>query len=557
MPSTAQTISVTGCLVLDAALMPQFRAGIAAAAEIADAVIASLRRAPAAQQRVRALVAGARKHVMVALPGDGATAVVLHGQGEDDSVLFDFVASVDFAAAILRHFLTSPFEALTVVDDKAIVRFVSPVHERFFGLDPGAAIGRPATAVIENTRLPEVVRSGRAEIGQVQEMRGVRRVVSRFPIHAEGRVVGAIGQVMFREPEQLHALSRELAKLRSEVAFYKRELSGLRGRAAGLDRIVGTSDATRQLKQDIAKLAPLDVPVLLLGESGTGKELAAQALHELSPRHGAAMVLVNASALPASLVESELFGYEPGAFTGADRKGRKGKVAQADSGTLFLDEIGDMPLELQPKLLRVLQDGTYERVGGERPQQSDFRLVTATNRDLAAMARDGSFRLDLYYRISAVTLRLAPLRERPEDIPALVQRFVEDHARRFGRPVRGISPQALAWLKEQPWPGNVRELLHAIERAAIFCEGAEIGLADLEPAPRRGSGGAAPQPTAMAAPAGGVRAAQAAVELAMIRDALARLGGNKKRAAEALGISRAHLYKRLGEMKPDEGAKNG
>ncbi len=330
--------------------------------------------------------------VVVVLPSSDATVLVAMERDSRDA-LFEFVGAVDFAGDILAHFLMNPFEALAVVDKEAIIRYMSPVHERFFGLRAGGGVGRHTTEVIENSRLHHVVETGKSEIGLLHEMRGVTRVVARHPIrNSRGELVGAIGQIMFKGPEQLQALSNEVLKLKSEVAYYRRELSDLRNRSYGLDQMVGESAAMQRLKQQIVKVAPLDVPVLLTGESGTGKELAAHAIHKLSPRRDETMVMVNAAALPSTLVESELFGYEAGSFTGAERKGRKGKIEQADNGTLFFDEVGDMPAEVQVKLLRVLQDGSFQRVGGNDLKRSNFRLISASNRNFEAMIAEGTFR---------------------------------------------------------------------------------------------------------------------------------------------------------------------
>src|SRR5690606_4232315 len=216
------------------------------------------------------------------------------------------------------------------------------------------------------------------------------------------------------------------------------ERSNIQHNSYGLEQMIGKSDAIMQLKSDIEKVAPMHVPVLIVGESGTGKELAAHAIHGLSSRYKNRMIFVNAAALPSSLVESELFGYESGAFTGADKSGRKGKFEQADKTSLVFDEIGDMSAETQVKLLRVLQDGLFERVGGNRVCHSDFRLICASNRNFQEMINDGSFRLDLYYRISGVTIRMPSLRERLDDIPALVSSFLAAFATRHRMPVKRV-----------------------------------------------------------------------------------------------------------------------
>ena len=251
----------------------------------------------------------------------------------------------------------------------------------------------------------------------------MERIVSRIPIKRGDEVIGAFGRVMFKGLGQLEKIMRRINMLEGEVEYYRREAAVLRDRSYGLESLIGDSPAMRKLRSEIIKLAPLEMPILVIGESGTGKELVAHALHRLSPRRDAAMVAVNAAALPATLVESELFGYEAGAFTGANKKGHKGKFEQAAGGTIFLDEIGDMPLDVQVKLLRVLQERTVERIGSYRPQEVDFRMIAATNGDLRRLVTENKFRLDLYYRISAVVIEMPPLRARISDIPELAHLF--------------------------------------------------------------------------------------------------------------------------------------
>ncbi len=561
-----------GVLVLAGDGSTWFATGAATNPRVAQAVAAAASARPGADGGLFTVELGEDAWSVVRVGSREASAFVLFERGETD-VLFDFAASVDFAADILRHLLTNPYEALTVVDREGYLRFVSPIHERFFGLRRGEAAGKYVTDVIENTRLHEVVRTGKAEIGQVQQMRGTSRVVSRLPVlDAEGKVVAAIGQVMFKGPDQLQQLSAEVVRLKSEVSYYQRALSSWPPHRHGLDRIIGQGPAIRRLKDQIMRIAPLNVPVLLVGESGTGKELVAHAIHLLSTRSAESMVMVNAAAIPATLVESELFGYEPGAFTGAERKGRRGKFEQAHGGTLFFDEIGDMPVEIQVKLLRVLQDGSFERVGGDKPRVSDFRLVSASNRDFQAMIDKGDFRLDLFYRISAVTLHLPPLRERLEDVELLANQALYDFALRHSTRQKTLAPDVVPFLQRQSWPGNVRQLMHAVETAAIFADSDVITVDDFStvvraddgqpcaPAPvappaAAPSGAQPPLPVAepepeAAAPAGAatVRATLSHVEEQLIRDALKLYGGNKKRVAQELGISRSYLYKKLGTM---------
>ena len=264
---------------------------------------------------------------------DGGTLVAFSEPWSE--TVMRFFLSVDFAHDILHHILTDPFEALNIVDADGNIVFLSPTHEKFLGFEEGESEGQPVRDVIPNTRLHQVVQTGIAEVGQIQRFKGYERVVSRHPIRHDGEIVGAIGRIMFKGPEQVEALSRRINVLEQEIATYRLESAEQRKSDQVLETIVGQSVAIRSLRDQIRKIAPLDIPVLIQGESGTGKELVAQALHRLSPRHDGPLITVNAAALPASLVESELFGYEPGSFTGADRKGRKGKFEQADKGTIF------------------------------------------------------------------------------------------------------------------------------------------------------------------------------------------------------------------------------
>jgi transcriptional regulator with PAS, ATPase and Fis domain len=486
--------------------------------------------------------------VLLAPATEGELIVISHAPGDP---LLHFVGSVNFAWDIIQYLLTDPHDAMTIVDNEARLVFISPIHEAFFGLKLGEGNGKPVEQVIENTRLHEVVATGKADVGAIQRMQGADRVVSRVPIKRDGRVLGAIGRVMFKGPQQLEALSRRIKDLEGELEFYKRETETLRARDYGLEAIIGRSPAVQRLRAQIAKVAALEIPVLIRGESGTGKELVAHALHQLSPRRDRSMINVNAAALPSNLVESELFGYEAGAFTGADKKGRKGKFEQAEGGTIFLDEIGDTPLDVQVKLLRVLQDRIVERVGGDSARTVDFRLVSATNQDLQSMVERGAFRLDLFYRISPIVIELPPLRERLDDIPLLVSKFLQDFAYRHARPVSGISPEALAELTERPWPGNIRQLQHEIERALVFSDGVMIGVEDLSDLPRRSQSASGPtvQPNRQRE----LKHVVSEVQNEQIREAIATCGGNKKKAAANLGISRSFLYKRLAEIETQDG----
>jgi two-component system NtrC family response regulator len=310
--------------------------------------------------------------------------------------------------------------------------------------------------------------------------------------------------------------------------------------------VIAMSESMMRVCRMIEKVAPTNATALLLGESGTGKELLAQALHALSPRAGQSFVAINCAAIPDTLLESELFGYEKGAFTGAVRQ-TPGKFEMADAGTLFLDEIGDMPLPLQAKLLRFLQDRVIERIGGRERIPVDVRIVCATNKDLPVLIERNDFRQDLFYRISEVTVRIPPLRERPGDAVVIAQAVMERRGREHGRSLRGFAPDALKAIQAYPWPGNIRELENRINGAVIMAEGKYIGADDL------GLPADSPELEWL-----NLRSARQRAESEAIRQALAVASGNLSKAAELLGITRPTLYDLLdknGINVPDRAAE--
>ncbi len=326
-----------------------------------------------------------------------------------------------------------------------------------------------------------------------------------------------------------------------EMARLSEENRRLRLQATPAREIVGRSEAVQRLREQLRMVAPTNASVLITGENGTGKELVARALHAFSNRSHKPFVEVNCAAIPEDLIESELFGHEKGSFTGATSR-RQGKFDLAHEGTLFLDEIGDMSLKTQAKILRILEEQRFERVGGSRPIQVDVRVVAATNKNLAEEIQRGAFREDLYHRINVIPLHVLPLRERREDIPLLAKHFLQELARENDAPAKTLSPKALEALTNQPWPGNVRELKNFVWRLAILTPGPQIELADLH---------LTPQP---AAAAGGLdrlleiadfREARALFEKEYLRRQLEECGGSVSNLAEKIGLERSHLYRKL------------
>ena len=347
------------------------------------------------------------------------------------------------------------------------------------------------------------------------------------------------------EPEELELLVAKAA----ESSALRRENRRLKAQLAGtfsVQGMVGKSQAVREVVAVAERVASSDVPVLVEGESGTGKDVLARTIHQLSRRAQGPYLALNMSAIPENLAESELFGHEKGAFSGAD-EARPGFFAEAEGGTLFLDEIGLMPAPLQPKLLRVLQDGEYIPVGSRKPRKANARVVAATNEDLRRNVQEGRFREDLYYRIRVVSLRLPPLRERREDIPPLVEHLVKKHALRLGRPPLEPDAEAMRALHDHSWPGNIRELEHALERALLLARGDRLVLADFPPeiAAR----------AAEVAGEGRYRAARDAWERKYLEDLLREAGGSVAKASELAGLHRSTLYEKLARYGLVEGGK--
>jgi two-component system NtrC family response regulator len=360
------------------------------------------------------------------------------------------------------------------------------------------------------------------------------RIIAMTEYNARELAVAAVGlgaADFYHKPLDAGVLSivvRRAFRIREleEENWRLREQTG----SMALEGIIGVSDTMRSLCRAIEKVAPTNATVLLLGDSGTGKELLARALHRLSTRAHQPFVAINCAAIPDTLLESELFGYEKGAFTGAAKR-TLGRLESADHGTVFLDEIGEIPASLQAKLLRFLQERSVERIGGRTPIPLDLRIICATNRNLEAQIGSGGFRDDLYYRISEVTVRVPPLRERQGDSLLLAQFLLQEMAERFGKPTRGLAPDAIRAIQKHPWPGNVRELENRIKGAVIMAEGAVVTASDL----------GLQDPTEDLEYLN-LRVARQRAEVQAVRHALAIAGGNLSRAAELLGVTRPTVY---------------
>ncbi len=385
-----------------------------------------------------------------------------------------------------------------------------------------------------------VLRDGRAEMGELCQLgpgNALPVIVNRIPVRdSQGRLAGMVSQAIFNDPEELKKLSSKIEHLGHTLNQYKRRIKASLSPQYSLRSILGESAPMRRLKRQVQSYAQLDAPVLILGATGAGKELFAHALHAESPRAEGPLVSINCAAIPKDLFESELFGYARGAFSGAHQDGKIGQIELADKGTLFLDEIGEMPTEIQAKLLRVLESRSICRVGSVNARHVDFRLVAATNRNLSAMLSTGSFREDLYYRINTFVLEIPPLRERADDILPIARYVLS----RMGLEHLSFSPEAEAAMLAFSWPGNVRQLHNAVVHAATMRQGDLIEVGDFPPDTL---------PSANlplhAVPAGDLSDIMADAEAVIIRKVLTEQGGNVSRTARTLHIARTTLYEKL------------
>ena len=433
-------------------------------------------------------------------------------------------------------------EGTVIVDRDANIVWMNERYARRFGL-PSAevAIGKPCESVIPGSLLREVVRTGRPILLDMQDTSKEPLVVMRLPIHDDaGVVIGAIGFALFDELRSLSPMLKRYMSMQEELAS-TRSLLRARQTRYNFAHFIGTSAASLEVKRRARRSASTESPVLLLGETGTGKELLAQAIHNASPRAHKAFVSINSAAIPESLLEAEFFGTAPGAFTGADRKGRAGKLQIAQGGTLFLDEIGDMPLPLQSKLLRVLQEKEFEPVGSNEVIQSDVRVIAATSTDLEAAIKRGEFRADLYYRLNVLPIQVPPLRDRLDDVPALSEAILEEL-----RSQHELHHEALELLGQHAWPGNIRELRNVLERAALLSDDLRLTTADIRAAigtftPVERVAPLTIEPLAHET----FSAARERFDRQLIETTLAQCGGKVIEAAARLGLGRSTLYKKM------------
>ena len=490
----------------------------------------------------------------------------------NDSLPRDAQSILELAARSMFDQFANASEGMLLVDRQARVVWVNEQYKRFLpalGFDRVEDfVGHPVASVVQNTQMHHVLETGKPILIDLLTNMAGTFVVSRIPLRdSAGEVIGALGIVLFDHAEtslqplvgKFALLQRDLDDARRELATQrvsqrKQQGSNPRQSRYTFASFVGTSAAAVEVKRQARRAAQTASPVLLLGETGTGKELLAHAIHAASVRADGPFISLNIAAVPDTLLEAEFFGVAPGAYTGAEKKGREGKFRLAHGGTLFLDEIGDMPLALQAKLLRALQEGEIEPLGSNQLLPFDARVIAATSRDLTRLVREGLFREDLFYRLNVLPIRVPPLRDRREDIPALVEVLGEDMGLRSGTQPPELSSEALALLAAQRWRGNIRELRNVLEQATMRSDSHQISEPQLASVLRE-SGMEAPVLVALtkpeelappvAAPLRPLAEQVAELERQAIAAVMAAAKGNKVAAAKMLGISRAKLYERL------------
>ncbi|WP_462410133.1 sigma-54 interaction domain-containing protein [Neobacillus sp. Marseille-QA0830] len=447
-------------------------------------------------------------------------------------------------------------ERLVIVDHNGIILYINEGYCEFIGTTVKEAVNRPVQDVIENSRMHIVAQSGQKELAAVQKINGSEMIANRFPIFENGELVGAVGSVMFRNPEEWLMYKTKIQNLVEELNYYQAKVQrDLRSKYSFND-LIGSSPAFLAVKKLAERVSGSNSSVLLNGESGTGKELFAHAIHNSSVRASSPFVAINCSSIPEHLLESELFGYEEGAFTGAKKGGKMGQFEIANGGTLFLDEIGDMPLSMQSKLLRVLQEMELHRVGGHKPIPVDVRIIAATHRDLEKLVEEGDFRQDLYYRLNVIKMDIPPLKERKEDIPYIAKALLEKLEPKFYRKGLEISDAVMQRLIQHSWPGNIRELENVLERSINVLDGKTVQLIHLplylrdheskekeeNDGPSCANSLFSPNPSSIPLAVQPLKETLAQVERQAIIKALAQANGNKIEAAKLLKVSKTSFY---------------
>jgi transcriptional regulator with PAS, ATPase and Fis domain len=455
----------------------------------------------------------------------------------------------DYISEILKNAIDSMY-CTVITDEKANIVYLSKSYRHLLGVSNDFALGKPITDIIPNSRIPHVLRSGTETIGDIFQLKnGMLSVCNKVFIRDEhDKIIGVLSNATIGL-DQVDELNNRIKKLEAENTRYKREVQKLKMSKYSIESIISTSDTMKNIKTVITKIANSPISVLITGETGTGKELFANAIHMLSGRADSKYVKINCAAIPKELLESELFGYEDGAFSGALKGGKIGKFELANNGTILLDEIGEMPMALQSKLLRVLQEQEIERVGSLKPIKLNVRVICATNQNIEEQVKSGKFREDLYYRINVMELKIPPLRDRLVDIPELCSYFIDKINESHGLGISDISTEAMSLFYRYTWPGNVRELEHVLERACFLKGSGQLEASDFDFLLSKILKDGAPElPENLETTLEDVKSK---AEKERIINALFEVKGSKTKAAALLGINRSVLYGKLKKYEID------
>lgn len=441
---------------------------------------------------------------------------------------------------------TEQVGGVSIFDLEGRYVYVNHIWEEVQGRTLNEVKGVQVEKIVPNSLVRQVLRTEQPMLGfPVLDESSKIWVINYCPLFVEGQLMGCAMVSIFNDKKQTTKLISTLQKLTEQISFYQRTLGDLQGAKYNINNIIGETDCMRELRRQIQQAAAAHSNVLIEGETGCGKELVAHSIHSMSARAMNPFVKLNCAAIPLELAESELFGYDSGAFTGAKKEGRKGKFEQANTGSLFLDEINQLPYAIQPKLLRTLQEREIERVGGSGSISLDMRIIAATNQSLEQLIVKNEFREDLYYRLNVLKIRVPPLRERLEDIPLLARHYIRLLNGELGTTVSGISDGACAYLMSYRWPGNIRELRNALERAMNIRLHGVLEQGDfeniLEEKPVAGTAGH----TLRIHSGEQYRQAREEFDRSLLLATLESCGWNVKQASERLGLSRAMLYKKL------------
>ena len=439
---------------------------------------------------------------------------------------------------ILNVILNNAYEWLVIIDDKGYIMMMSKGYKEFIG--DMVPEGKHVTEVIENTKLHDIDKTGKTQIGEIHIIKGQQVKASRLPIIKDNKIIGAIGKVIFKDITDFYDMSKKIITMEKEIKYYKDQLKKQKSAKYSFSNIIGESKSLMEVKNICQRAAMSDSNVLIMGESGTGKELFAHAIHNASDRASGPFVKINCAAIPSELLESELFGYEGGAFTGAKKEGKVGKFELANGGSIFLDEIGDMPLQMQVKLLRVLQEREIERIGSTKTRPINVRIISATNKNLEEEVKSGNFREDLYYRLNVMSVNIEPLRKRKDDIRPLAKALVKKLSSQMGVHVDSISEKAMAALEAYDWPGNIRELENVIERSINLLDSDRIIKVSTLPVHITQS-----HKTHVYIAGSTLKEQLYDVEKSIILECLNENQGNKQKTANDLDMSRTSLYQKL------------